>query len=267
MIGISQETQTFLTFMLEEYRMTLEHSKALPFLEDREDEDLFIDNLQRRLDTANGDPVFTETDIQFLQHICDTHKRNIEEGSAGLWNKTPKEDISQAESAMDEVRAAYESTKAEWMTYEGYSGTYQVLPKLNLYRENSNLYVGLDFFDLDFGGFEPFTDLTVNVGALPYLHSAIDTNNNGQQAVDFLEAHGFGKKTDFSIPSGFCLFPVFKFNEDKLREIDPQVFAEYAKAHNVELRPLKDQLSAAEKRVSKKHKREEEDRSMPNPER
>lgn len=113
--------------------------------------------------------------------------------------------------------------------------TYQVMPNMNTYLNNDNLYLGLDFYDTDCQAWLPYADVTVNVGALPFLESAIDTNNNGNDILDFLVKNGFGELTGAAIKSGYCEFPVFKFNEDKLKEVDSFAFELYAKAHNKEL--------------------------------
>ena len=156
---------------------------------------------------------------------------------------------------INEVKSAQEAEKGRWMTYEGYSGTYQVVPKLGIYENGHNLYLCLDAFDQDFGGYDFFADITVNLdyGTMPYLHSAIDTNNNGQEVIEFLEKNGFGQSTGVRLPSGYISFPMFQFNEQKLREIDPQVFEEYAKNYGVELPPLSEKMEAAEKKRSVEH--------------
>lgn len=118
------------------------------------------------------------------------------------------------------------SLEMQYKTFWGATET--VVPKLNTYVENNNLYVGLDCFDSDFEDWVPFTDVTVNVGKLPFLESAIDTNNNGNAIIDFLVKNGFGELTEKAIPSGYCVFPVFRFNEEKLREIDNDMFEQYA---------------------------------------
>lgn len=118
------------------------------------------------------------------------------------------------------------SLKMQYKTFWG--STEVVVPKLNTYLENNNLYVGLNFFEEEYECWEPFTDVTVNVGKLPFLESAIDTNNNGNGIIDFLVQNGFGELTKKTIPSGFCVFPVFRFNEEKLREIDNEMFEQYA---------------------------------------
>lgn len=132
-----------------------------------------------------------------------------------------------------------------------WGGTEKVVPKLNMYLENNNLYVGFDYYDTDFENWLPYNDVTVNVGALPYLESAIDTNNNGQGILNFLIENGFGELTGAAIPSGFCVFPVFKFNEEKLKEIDSVEFEEYAKAHGREIsKPSLDEKIGAAKEVA-----------------
>lgn len=131
-------------------------------------------------------------------------------------------------------------------TYEdSYGDKNAVYPKLNFYLSDNNLYLGLSEYDTEFDYLEHYCDVTVNIDTLPYLHAAIDTNNNGTKIVDFLIKNGFGEPTGGMIPSGFCWFPVFKFNEDKLREIDPETFAAYAKAQGMNKSPLDQQISGA----------------------
>ena len=123
--------------------------------------------------------------------------------------------------------------KNQWaeMEYVDLFGEHiRVHPKINMYANNNNLYVGLDYFDKEFVCWEPYCDVTVNVRKLPFLESAIDTNNNGDRILKFLVDQGFGELTSKVQPSGFSVFPVFRFNPDKLREIDPVMFSEYEKA-------------------------------------
>jgi len=126
-----------------------------------------------------------------------------------------------------------------------YGSTERVVPKLNSYADNDNLYLGLDYLDEEFQDWLPYTDVTVNVGKLPYLESALDTNNNSTAIITFLEKNGFGHLTGQSIQSGYCAFPVFKFNEDKLREVDPENFALYAKTYGRDVRSLDDTIKEA----------------------
>ena len=119
-----------------------------------------------------------------------------------------------------------------------YGGTELVEPYLDVYQENNNLYVGLAYLDPEYGK-QPYADVTVNVGRLPYLHAAIDTNNNGEKIVDFLTENGFGALTDQVMLSGYCEYPVFKFSEEALGKISPRVFGEYQKANHIETEQAK----------------------------
>ena len=134
-----------------------------------------------------------------------------------------------------------------------FGNMYTVLPKLNCYADNGNLYVGLDFFNDEYSCWEPYADVTVNICDLPFLESALDINNNGSEITDFLVQNELGELTGAVLQSGFCQFPVFKFNEEKLKEIDPDFFKEYAKAHGVSLevhQPLNEQITDAKDKSS-----------------
>lgn len=136
------------------------------------------------------------------------------------------------------------------MTYIDFCGDANlVFPRLNFYVDNDNLYLGLVSEDLEWGGLAPYCDVTVNIDRLPYLHSCIDTNNNGEKIIEFLEKNGFGEDTGMHMFSGFCLYPVFRFNEEKLREIDPEMFDAYAKAHGKDKLSLATQISGAASRA------------------
>lgn len=96
-------------------------------------------------------------------------------------------------------------------------GEYEVSLKINKYL-NGNLYVGMDYFDKEFGCMCPYGDITVNLIDLPKGHAAIDTNNMGTAVLDFLKKYKLAEPIGLEIPSGFCMFPVYKFNEMELRK-------------------------------------------------
>ena len=142
----------------------------------------------------------------------------------------------------------------EIKTYElnsEYGGKYIVSPWIDMYGNNDNLFVGL--YCQDKGGeyWEPFCDVTVNTVSLAYLEGAIDTNNNGEKIVDFLETNGFGQRTPYVVKSGFCTFPIFKFDEERLKQIDPKTFAEYQKAYGMDKQPLSAKIAAAQAKTGK----------------
>lgn len=96
-----------------------------------------------------------------------------------------------------------------------YNRDYPMTFNLGNYMENDNLYVEL-IAGIE-GFYEPWSDLTVNLGIKCEENCAfIDTNNNGNDIIDWLEANGLGTKTGRYKPSGFCVYPEFEFNMEEL---------------------------------------------------
>lgn len=95
---------------------------------------------------------------------------------------------------------------------------------LDMYRDNNNLFVGLEEHDEEFDFWDSYCDVTVNIVRLPFLESAINMNYGGQEKIDFLVKNGFGEPAGYSLSSGFCTYPVFRFNADKIKELDPAFF-------------------------------------------
>ena len=86
------------------------------------------------------------------------------------------------------------------------------------YADNDNLYVGMITWD-DPKFPEPWSDLTVNLGVKCAEDCAfIDTNNNGEKILLWLIENNLGDLTGKMQPSGFCLFPEFKFNIEELKK-------------------------------------------------
>lgn len=66
---------------------------------------------------------------------------------------------------------------------------------------------------------ELFSDLTVNIAPLPKGFAAVDTNNNGQEILKFIEKYKLGKVTDY-LQSGYCTYPVVEFDMKMLKKLD-----------------------------------------------
>ena len=115
-----------------------------------------------------------------------------------------------------------------------YGETEKVNIGIGVYGADDNLYVAMSYFDRDLGGMDFFGDVTVNITKMQPFMACIDVNNNGEKIVDFLVENGFGEPAGRSLPSGFCMYPVFRFNPEKLREADPRGFEQYCKAVGIE---------------------------------
>ena len=91
--------------------------------------------------------------------------------------------------------------------------------ELNNYLDNASLYVGL--ITNEEGYPEPWQNLTVNLAESCRCKpncAYIDTNNNGNEIIDWLEINGFGQQTGRIAASGWCFYPEFEFNMEALME-------------------------------------------------
>ena len=109
--------------------------------------------------------------------------------------------------------------KTQWGTTE------QVGIEINTYLNNGNMYIGLT---TDGDGYpEPYGDVTVNLGEkVPDFCGYIDTNNM-PELEKFLVDNDIGEFTGFMQRSGFCVYPMYMFNVDKLRELCPDGMEAY----------------------------------------
>lgn len=144
----------------------------------------------------------------------------------------------------------------EFSYTDGYGDTFPVRAELNMYRDNDNLYIGLLSFDEDLEGYDNYCDLTVNIVELPYLHSAVDLTYGTEEKIKFIQDNNLGEYAGFDLPSGFCIYPVYKFNPDVLMEINPDVFKDYQKAYGIvgledKKTSLESKINAVEERLNK----------------
>lgn len=95
--------------------------------------------------------------------------------------------------------------------------TTKVFLDISTYMNNGNIYVSI--VSEEEGYLEPYADLTVNFDeTLPSYHAYIDVNNLST-AEEFIRENGLGEPTGKVKLSGFCSYPLYKFNEDRLKEV------------------------------------------------
>jgi hypothetical protein len=64
---------------------------------------------------------------------------------------------------------------------------------------------------------EPWSNLTVNlIDGLENDHAFVDTNNNGEGILPWIERNGLGVPTGQVQPSGYCTYPEYKFDLKKI---------------------------------------------------
>ena len=96
-----------------------------------------------------------------------------------------------------------------------YGSNHPITFELANYAENENLYIGL--ITNEDGYPERWSSLTVNLSVKCANDCAfIDTNNNGEEIIDWLVSHNLGSPTGRIKASGWCVYPEFKFNVDEL---------------------------------------------------
>lgn len=151
--------------------------------------------------------------------------------------------------------------KEVWMEYKCNDGEIcKVRPFVASYNSNGNLCLGLEDID-EYGEMSAFGYVTVNTAiTMPYLCAAIDTNNMGEGVINFLLENDFGEFTGRAVASGYCEFPIFQFNEDKLMELDYDGLVEYKR--NIEYPSLEVTVDAAEYKHSSKEDNEKKSRKV-----
>ena len=84
------------------------------------------------------------------------------------------------------------------------------------YSHGNNLAIQMYVADT----WEPFATLTVNLDKkLPENQGYVDTNNC-PWAEDFIEKYGIGKFLNEYGRSGFCLYPLYEFDIDRINGTD-----------------------------------------------
>lgn len=106
-----------------------------------------------------------------------------------------------------------------------YSGETQVMLDIQQYANNGRIAISL--ITNEEGYPELFGCLTVNIDEpAPDYCGYLDTNNLSN-AEKFVTENGLGEFTGLTGRSGYCEYPLYLFNVDKLRELCPEQMAAY----------------------------------------
>lgn len=99
--------------------------------------------------------------------------------------------------------------------------------QISRYLNTGGIYVGLFTMEENFP--EPYGDITVNLGTVPDYCGFLDVNNLPGIA-EFVEKNDLARPLNILLPSGFCCYPLYEFNKEKLRELCPEGMKEYEQA-------------------------------------
>lgn len=101
----------------------------------------------------------------------------------------------------------------------------EVQLEINRYLNNGGMYIGLS--TKEDGYIEPYGDVTVNLSdKAPDYCGYIDINNM-PELEKFIEDNDLGEFTGLMQRSGFCEYPLYLFNVDKLKELCPDDMKAY----------------------------------------
>lgn len=101
--------------------------------------------------------------------------------------------------------------------------------QLGRYTNNSNLFLGLVYYDSDIEDYDSFNDLTINVPMTPLENNGIWFDKSketeiiingdlGKEIRKTLYSLPFLKKTDRVVHSGFATYEVALFNYEKAKD-------------------------------------------------
>lgn len=100
------------------------------------------------------------------------------------------------------------------MKVTSYGKTYEVEVHAKTYVDGG-LAITMDYLDDEFNCWMPFATLTVNLGRQNYGFAYVDVNNC-PWGEDFIKEYGLGEFTGKRCCSGFCTYPLYKFDVEKI---------------------------------------------------
>lgn len=124
-----------------------------------------------------------------------------------------------------------ETEKKSLIYQSEYTGENEVELDIQTYADNGRLFIGL--ITNEDGYPEPFADVTVNIDApAPNYCAYLDTNNLSC-VEEFVTKNGLGEFTGLTGRSGYCEYPLYLFDAEKLRSLCPEQMAAYEKSIGV----------------------------------
>ena len=121
------------------------------------------------------------------------------------------------------------------------TGETQVTLDIQQYMNNKSMYIGL--MCREYGYDEPFGDVTVNLSFEALDYCGYLNVNDMPDIEQFITDNELGEFTGFTQRSGYCEYPLYMFNVDKLRELCPDGMEMYEANIGMERKPETKELS------------------------
>lgn len=170
-----------------------------------------------------------------LYHICQFAEIMERNGS----EYTPVE--PETVQAEEKEQGQEEKTEGTLELKTRFGNTQNVTLEVNAYVDNNSLYVGLTA--MPYGVPEYYGDMTVNLlESVPPYCAFVDTNNM-PELEDFLVKNGLAEFTGLMQKSGYCSYPLYLFDVEKMRKLCPDGMAAYEKKNGLDKKPEKKEKS------------------------
>lgn len=170
-----------------------------------------------------------------LYHICQFAEIMERNGS----EYTPVE--PETVQAEEKEQGQEEKTEGTLELKTRFGNTQNVTLEVNAYVDNNSLYVGLTA--MPYGVPEYYGDMTVNLlESVPPYCAFVDTNNM-PELEDFLVKNGIAEFTGLMQKSGYCSYPLYLFDVEKMRKLCPDGSAAYEKKNGLDKKPEKKEKS------------------------
>lgn len=198
---------------------------------------------------ADGEKItVTYPDGEKRERVCryidEAHMETFTEAGRSIYH------ICQFAEIMERCGASYVPTKSlqQEEKREGilelktrFGTTEKIILEVNSYADNKSLCVGMTA--VTYGEPEPYGNATVNLEGTPPPYCAFVDTNNMPGLEEFLAEHRLAEFTGLKQESGFCSYPLYMFNAEKLRKLCPEGMASYEKANGLERKPEKKEKS------------------------
>ena len=103
---------------------------------------------------------------------------------------------------------------------ERHGEVYDIILKKSTYVDGKSLAIAMEYYDEEYKAYMPFAILTTNIWKKPESNCAfVDTNNLGEEIIDWIVKNGLGKPTGRTAPSGYCEYPEVRFDLDKIENL------------------------------------------------
>ena len=170
-----------------------------------------------------------------LYHICQFAEIMEHNGS----EYAPAEpEIKQPE---EKEQGQEEKTEGTLKLKTQFGTTENVTLTVSTYMDNKSLYVGMTTEEDGFP--EPYGDVTVNLlASVPPYCAFVDTNNM-PELEDFLVENGIAEFTGLEQKSGYCSYPLYQFDVEKMRELCLDGMAAYERENGLDKKPEKKEKS------------------------